>query len=301
MVCVSEKISVVIPTYKRSDYLCKAIDSVLAQTYPNFEIIVVDDNGDDSPYRETTKETMQKYAEDPRVRYLPQPENKGGAVARNVGIGAAEGEFITFLDDDDEYLPEKLAVQIAEMKKNGWDASVMDAATYNPKGELLTRKIQKIENGMSRDELMRVHLLYHITNTNSFMFRAESIRKFGGFMDIVACQEYMLIMRALEADLTIGYIPKSLVKNYIYGERLSTGEKKLIAENIMIKEKRKHFHLLTGKEKRYVLCRHYGVLFYVQLKRKKYASALKYLVQSVFSSPKGAYSIFEDYKGKLKN
>ena len=295
-----KKVSVITPTYKRSDYLCKAIDSVLSQTYTNIEVIVVDDNGNDSPFRKTTAETMKKYESDSRVKYIPLDKNCGGAMARNAGIEAATGDYIAFLDDDDEYLPEKLEVQVAEMEKNGWDASVMDGATYNEKEELLSRKTQMIRNGMSHKELMVTHLMYHISGTNTFMFKSEAIRKIGGFMDIVACQEYMLMLRALDGGLTIGYIDKTLIKNYIReGERLSSGEKKFIAEKIMYSHKKEHFSYLTFFQKRYIMCRHYGVLFYVQLKRKKYPSALWNLSLAVLSSPKGAYGIYKDYKGKL--
>lgn len=295
-----DKVSIIIPTYKRSVYLCNAIDSALAQTYTELEIIVVDDNGIGTQFQQETEKLMEKYKHESRVTYLPLEKNCGGAVARNAGINAATGELIAFLDDDDEYLPEKIEVQVSQMQKKGWDVSVMDGATYNEKDELLSRKIQRIKNGMSKEELMAVHLMYHISGTNTFMFRAQAIRAIGGFMDIVACQEYMLMMKALEAGLTVGYINETLIKNYIReGERLSTGEKKYKAEKIMYSAKKKHFDCLKPRQRRFVSCRHYGVLGYVQLKRKKYFSALSYLAAAVFCSPAGAYSIFKEYKGKL--
>lgn len=297
---MKEKVSVIIPTYKRPDYLCNAVDSVLAQTYENIEIIVVDDNGSSSEYRTQTADLMKKYSDEPKVIYLPLEKNCGGAAARNAGIDKAIGDYIAFLDDDDVYLPQKIEVQLGEMKKNGWEVSVMDGATYNENEELLSRKIQKLQNGMTKEELLRVHLMYHITNTNTFMFKAEALRKIGGFTDIVACQEYMLMMKTIRANLKLGYINQALVKNYIRsGERLSSGKKKYTAQKIMYKTKKECFYCLSFKERRYVTCRHYGVLFYVQLKQKKYFSAFAYLALSVLSSPQGAWSIYKDYKGKL--
>ena len=112
-------ITVITPTYKRHQYLKNAIDSVLAQTCTDFEQIVVDDNPADSEERKLTEEVM-KQVTDPRVRYVQNVKNLGGAAARNVGIFMAQGEYIAFLDDDDMYLPDRLEVQYKKMVENGW-------------------------------------------------------------------------------------------------------------------------------------------------------------------------------------
>ena len=75
-------------------------------------------------------EKMKKYESVSNIRYLKNKKNIGGALARNVGIKESSGQYITFLDDDDEYLPTKVEVQYSEMKKNGWEVSIMDGATY---------------------------------------------------------------------------------------------------------------------------------------------------------------------------
>lgn len=99
------KISVCIPTYNRAPYLHNALRSVLRQTLEDFEIVVYDDA--------STDETMQvAYAfGDPRIRYFRQPVNAGVAATRNACLAVARGQFIAWLDSDDEYLPEMLAVQ----------------------------------------------------------------------------------------------------------------------------------------------------------------------------------------------
>lgn len=100
------KVSVIIPTFNRSGYLRQAVASVLAQTYSDFEIIVVDDGSTDD-----TAATVARF-DDLRIVYLHQ-DNAGRSVARNFGMARARGEFIAFLDDDDLFLPHKLAVQAA--------------------------------------------------------------------------------------------------------------------------------------------------------------------------------------------
>jgi glycosyltransferase involved in cell wall biosynthesis len=93
--------SVVIPVYNRADALKDALDSVLAQTCQDFEIVVVDDGSIDNPSR------IVEAMNEPRIRFLRQ-DNRGGGAARNAGIDAARGRFIAFLDSDDRFLPHHL-------------------------------------------------------------------------------------------------------------------------------------------------------------------------------------------------
>lgn len=99
-------ISVVVPTHKRPRLLQRAIKSVFNQTYKNFELIVVVDGPDN-----LTIDTLKKVS-DPRLIIIELPQNVGGSGARNAGITAARGEWIAFLDDDDEWLPNKLEKQV---------------------------------------------------------------------------------------------------------------------------------------------------------------------------------------------
>ena len=97
-------VSAVIPTYNYAQYLPEAVESALAQTYPNMEVIVVDDGSTDR-----TRECLAPYRE--RIAYIYQP-NRGLSAARNTGIAAARGEWIALLDSDDTWHPEKTALQL---------------------------------------------------------------------------------------------------------------------------------------------------------------------------------------------
>ena len=110
------KVSVIIPTYNYGKYIEKAIDSVLAQTYKDFEIIVVDDGSTDN-----TREIIETRYKD-KVRYFYQ-ENKGAPVARNKGIKESMGEYLVFLDADDWLMPMALLSRLEYLKKHfdcGW-------------------------------------------------------------------------------------------------------------------------------------------------------------------------------------
>ena len=102
---MNKLVSVIITTYRRSDKIERAIESVLNQTYKNIEIIIVDDNSNEPEERKKTKKIVKKYSE---IKYIQNKENLGGALSRNVGIDNANGDFIAFLDDDDKYTEDKL-------------------------------------------------------------------------------------------------------------------------------------------------------------------------------------------------
>lgn len=105
-------VSVVMPTYKRSDKLIRAIDSVLNQTYVNLELLLVNDNDPEDGYTKELKKRVEKYFNDSRFTLIIQDKHINGAVARNVGIKQAKGEFIAFLDDDDWWKKNKIEEQV---------------------------------------------------------------------------------------------------------------------------------------------------------------------------------------------
>ncbi|MEK7645688.1 MAG: glycosyltransferase family A protein [Patescibacteria group bacterium] len=102
------KVSVIVPTHNRPEMLKRAVNSVLNQTYRDFEVIVIDDG------LEKRADEIINSLNDSRLKYIQHLEEKGGSVARNTGIKNANGEFVAFLDDDDEWLSHKLATQMAQ-------------------------------------------------------------------------------------------------------------------------------------------------------------------------------------------
>lgn len=293
-------ISVITPTYNRAEYLGKAVDSVLGQTYQDLELIIVDDNKPESEARKATEAVVSKY-DDPRIRYIQNPKNLGGAESRNKGIEQAKGEYTAFLDDDDMYLPDRLEVQYKQMVEKGWEVCVMDGATYNyVTGEKVAERHQQLRNGMTKNELIRSHLLYHISGTNTFMFKTSFLKRIGGFVDVPSCQEYMLMQKALDNDPKFGYIPEIHIKNFMHpGEQISTGPKKLKGQFALYESKKQHFDLLTASERRQVTCRHHGVLFFVYFKMHKRGKAFMEAMKCFFSSPTHAYKWFIEYRKKI--
>lgn len=292
-------ISIIMPTYNRPEYIQRAVNSVLEQTYKDFELIIVDDNLEGSDAHINTQKIITSYNDD-RVKYIKNKGNLGGALSRNVGIFAAKDEYITFLDDDDMYLPDRLEIQLKEMIKNDWDFSVMDGATYDISDNKIAERHQKLTNSMSKEELIKVNLIYHISGTNTFMFRTEFLRSINGYDNVPAAHEFFLIQKTIINGAKIGYIPRILIKNYMHGgEQLSKSHKKIEAQKILINEKKRFFYLLTKSEERYVMCRYHGVLFFVHFRNKNYFKAFIQAISSFFTSPKQAYIWYLEYKKKI--
>jgi glycosyltransferase involved in cell wall biosynthesis len=109
------------PNYNGAKYIKETVESVLAQTYTNWELIIVDDCSTDN-----TDEIIVKYLSDDRIRYLKNEKNSGAAVSRNYALREARGRWVAFLDSDDTWHPEKLERQIAFMEENGYKFTYTD-------------------------------------------------------------------------------------------------------------------------------------------------------------------------------
>jgi glycosyltransferase involved in cell wall biosynthesis len=138
-------VSVIIPTYNRAPLLGRCINSVLAQTYREFELLIIDDHSTDN-----TEEIVHSF-NDPRIRYIKQTKNGGVSAARNAGISTAKGDFIAFNDDDDEWLPNKLERQIqifqqSKMEKLGLVFCGMTRISLDGREELSFKKSGWLRN-----------------------------------------------------------------------------------------------------------------------------------------------------------
>lgn len=107
---ITPTVSAIIPTYNRAHLVGRAIKSALAQTWQDLELIIVDDGSNDNT------ESLVNSFDDPRIRYIRHNVNRGVAAARNTGIKAAKGEYLAFLDSDDEWMTDKLERQLNVFK-----------------------------------------------------------------------------------------------------------------------------------------------------------------------------------------
>jgi glycosyltransferase involved in cell wall biosynthesis len=122
-------VSVIIPTFGRSQFLKRCVESVSSQTYDNIEIIIVDDNGKGQLQQLETATVVDSIKCRFPLHYLIQDENRGGSAARNAGAKHAQGEFIAFLDDDDQFEEDRVLKQIHFLKEKAYQNPQIKACT----------------------------------------------------------------------------------------------------------------------------------------------------------------------------
>lgn len=280
---MSELVSVVIATYRRDSFLRKAIESLTLQTYPAVEIIVVDDNADKG-WNETVSSLVSEFS---NVKYICNSANMGSAEARNIGIHNAGGMYITFLDDDDIYLPDKIEHQVSAMQKNHTDFSLTDLFLYNEDGRLIDRRIRNYIHRYDKDSLLKYHLMHHMTGTDTMMFKKEYLLHIGGFPKIDLGDEFYLMCRAIEGGGHFDYIPGCYVKAYVHtGETgLSSGQSKIDGENALYAYKKTVIQQWDKKTQRYIKMRHHAVLAFAYLRMGNKGKGLIEILKAVLCSP----------------
>ncbi|KFB89122.1 glycosyl transferase [Serratia grimesii] len=220
---MSITVSVIIPTYGRSELLARAIDSVLAQTHSPLEIIVVDDNPQGDAHRLATQERLAEYIERGQVIYYPRRHNGGGARARNSGILRSRGEYITFLDDDDYYHPQKIARQLAFMQQGNYDVSLCDMDILK-EGEISAEHYYR-----ARCEGLEDFMLAGVAYTPMIMMRRSTAIAVRGFFNTPRYQDHIFLYRLLAAGAHIGTLHERLaVHNDHDGERITSSPKGII-------------------------------------------------------------------------
>lgn len=202
-------VSVIIPSYNSASFIKAAIDSVLTQTYKNYEIIVIDDGSTDD-----TRIVLKPYLEKKLIKYIYQ-NNKGVSGARNTGIKIAIGKYIKFLDADDILLPECLQKQVNFLEKNkNFGIVYSDFCYFNKKkqffrlGHHLTNaeKIHPVGNILS-------HLLMgNFIATDTLLFRKSVIDNVGLFNESLShLEDWEYLLRTAIARFRFGYVKEVLV------------------------------------------------------------------------------------------
>lgn len=206
-------ISVILPTYNRSNVVTRAIDSILCQSYSNIEIIVVDDGSTDN-----TETALEKYSG--KITYVKQ-DNAGASSARNHGIEVSNGEYIAFLDSDDQWGCEKLSLQYEFIKNNNVALVSTLAYTYDENNSLkksTTKSIAKKSIKTFEDVFQHPYL-----GTPTVLVKKDVLVEAGGFDESLRTAEDIDLFLRIASKHNIGYIDKPLVNIYLSNDGLSTG------------------------------------------------------------------------------
>lgn len=276
-----KKVSIIIPTYKNRGGLSVSVDSALKQTYQNIEVIIVDDNPPDSSERRYTEQIMEKYLTNPKIKYIKHSKNKNGAAARNTGINNSTGEYIAFLDDDDEFLESKIERQVDYLLLHSSYSAVYCLSYVNGKKEI----IHPYEGDASIPLLMCRTKMF----TPSLMFRREPLIQIGGFDESFRRhQDYELLLKFFSHGFTIGCLQEYLTIVHSLGGNKPSAEK-------MIKVKEQFFNSfeaeicdLEAKNpgiKKRILAANYETVFESCLSQHRLRLAIKILVKYFTMAP----------------
>lgn len=205
-------VSVIIPVFNRRVLLERALKSVLAQNFRDFECIVVDDGSDD-------ESGSLPCLCSPGVRLIRLPERRGVSAARNIGVAAAHSPWVAFLDSDDEWLPEKLRRQTAWVRQH-------------PHYRILQSREAWIRNGVrvnppathekTEGDLFAASLERCMITPSSVMLQKELLNEIGGFNEAMpACEDYDIWLR-ITVQYPVGLVDEILLRRYGgHGDQLS--------------------------------------------------------------------------------
>jgi len=208
------KVSVIIITYNRANFLLEAVRSVLSQTYTDFELIIVDDASQDN-----TAQVVDGLS-DKRIRYIRHEVNKGEAGARNTGVTNSKGEYIAFLDDDDEWLPEKLRLEVDVLENSPPETGGVYTGTILTEmasGKTLLSFVPE-ERGNIYRNLIASNV---VGGASTVLLRKECFEKVGLFDQIVGYPvDYDMWIRIAE-EFQFEVIGEPLVKYRIHDNNMS--------------------------------------------------------------------------------
>lgn len=208
-------VSVIIPTHNRADFLATSIRSVLNQTFEEFELIVVDDASSNA-----TSQVVASFG-DPRVHYIRHDQNRGGAAARNTGIANSNAEYVAFLDDDDEWYPEKLARQMRRMLASEPEVAVVytgyrvvDRAT----GKVCGRMIPSARGNLY-SKLLESN---PIGGTSSVLLKRACLEKVGVFDESLPSFQDRDLWIRISREFQFDYVADALLNYFLHPNKVWT-------------------------------------------------------------------------------
>ena len=229
------KVSVIIPAYNIAPYITETLNSVLAQTYKDYEIIIVNDGSKDTAELETA---LKPFAD--KIIYAEQT-NAGASTARNSAISLSRGELLAFLDGDDVWLPNFLESQVNFLEKQNLEMVYCDAEIF---GEQLFEGRSFMKDSPSNGKVTTTSLITGECNviTSGTILRKDLLAQFGTFdVEIPRAQDFDLWFRLAKFGARIGYQRKILLKyrvrpDNLSGSNINRAERNIIALEIIKKK-----------------------------------------------------------------
>ena len=269
-------VSVVIPTYRRSDKLSRAINSVLNQSYSNLELLLVNDNEPDDVYTENLLKIIEDYQNDPRFHLVLQEKHINGAVARNYGINNARGEYIAFLDDDDWWENNKLELQVEALEQLPLDWGGVSCRIKRYNNDELIMIQPKYKDGYVYKDVLKLMADYE---TGTLLLRHEALDAAGYFDPTLSRHQDLQLL----INFTHIYKLKQL-NDLLHCRDISDNQNRPNVERILLAKKQFFtsispvLNTLSKREIHIVHSMHNAEIGYVKLLSKDYVGALKDLI-----------------------
>lgn len=223
-------VSVIMPAYNASDYIQESINSVFAQTYSKWELIIVDDGSTDA----TSLIIVNNSNQDNRIKSFYQENGKQGK-ARNFGIAHARGMYIAFLDTDDFWMPEKLEIQLQEIKEKNVDLVFSDSYIFSDSNVSdRSRKMNTLNATLKGDEALKLFLVGNRIPTLTVLAKKEKIHLVNGFTEkkeIPLAEDYHLWLKMIIKGCVFYGSDKTLASYRIH-DKSSTSQDKIASRQL---------------------------------------------------------------------
>lgn len=266
-------VTVIIPTYGQPQFLSKSIDSVLAQTHHDIQLIVVDDNNPGTPERAATEVLMEQY-DDPRVLYLRHDRNRNGAVARNTGLAQARGQYVAFLDSDDEYMPDRIQRCLEVLEQAPANVAGVYTGCEFRRGGRTFDKFTDVHSGNFLCETLACKFNF-CTGSNIFVRRGV-IDELKGFDEsFLRHQDYEFLVRLFD-KYSLEAIPEILVIKNNENFNLPNIKKIIDIKKQYLAKFRPQIDALDSKERKYVFHANYVSVAELALRKKDFRNAFRF-------------------------
>lgn len=273
-------VSVIIPSYKRAETLERAINSVLAQTYKNIEVIVVDDNIAGDEYSIALRKIIEKYSGDSRVILVTQPKHINGAEARNAGLRASHGEWIAYLDDDDEWLPTKLEKQMRVLSEHTDCMGVSCLYNEYMNGEL----VHSCPPYNTDDIAMKIFSRQVAVFTSTVLLNKDKLIEFGAFNNSLKRHQDLQLLLDFTSRNKMTVLPEYLVKLHLdSGINRPSLERIVEIKKDFFNAMNPLFQTYSSHNQRLIRNAHYYEIVFAAIKERNLSIAIKYLFKAGIS------------------
>lgn len=274
---MQQLVSVIITTYKGTDSLRRAIESVLNQTYKAIEVIIVDDNGIGTESQRETEAIVNEFLDkNIDIIYIPHRVNLNGSAARNTGIHAAKGKYIALLDDDDAFKSEKIQKQVDVLESaEGFELCYTGMVIHYSNGKEIIQSQNDSGNIFPEVMMRKIH-----APSSVLMFSKEAAVSIGGFDTSFKRHQDWEFVDRMAQKYKIGVVSDPCIDRYICLRNSASNPKQYEKNRLFYLEKmRSYIDELTKSDKQYMYDFHYRSICKEYLKSKDFYNAIRNLLK----------------------